>query len=358
MVTLRPLSHAHTISASASVWQKYYYVANRHLMKREKYVYNESTLRYEKVETTVKNRLVQVLGYFSAVLFTALMLFVLGYLYLPTPKEKSLERDIAQMEFYYKDLTLEYDQLTDKIDKIQEKEAGVHRIVFGLDPTDESVWNGGIGGRENIIRLRNNMQADSLLTATLTKLDKLKRKVGLMNSSLDTLTKIAYVHEDRLASIPSIKPIQENKLKRKVLHLSGYGMRIHPVHKVRKMHHGIDFTAPKGTDIQATGNGIVKKVEKKRTGYGTSILIDHGYGFTTLYGHLSEVSVKKGQAVNKGEVIGKVGSTGTSTAPHCHYEVRINGEAVNPIDYCLDGLTPQEYQLLVAMAQEENQSFD
>ena len=179
-----------------------------------------------------------------------------------------------------------------------------------------------------------------------------------IRGSLDTLSQIAHIHEDRLASIPSIKPIQEDKLKRKVRHLSGYGMRIHPVHKVKKMHKGIDFTAPKGTAIQATGNGVVKKVEKKRTGYGTSILIDHGYGFSTLYGHLNEVSVKKGQQVKKGEVIGKVGSTGTSTAPHCHYEVRINDVAVNPIDYCLDGLSPEEYQLLVRMAHEENHSFD
>jgi len=346
------------LSASASVWQKYYYVANRHLMKKEKYVYNETTLRYEKVETTVKNRLVQVIGYFSAVLFSALVLFIFSYLYLPTPKEKSLERDIAQMEFYYNDLANEYDQLTQSIDKLQEKEAGVHRVVFGLDPTDESVWNGGIGGRENIIRLRNNIHADSLLSATLTKLDKLKRKVGIMTTSLDTLTQIANVHEDRLASIPSIKPVREDKLKRKVRHLSGYGMRIHPVHKVKKMHYGIDFTAPKGTAIQATGDGVIKKIEKIRTGYGTSILIDHGFGFSTLYGHLSEVDVKKGQTVKKGEVIGKVGSTGTSTAPHCHYEVRINGKAVNPIDYCLDGLTPEEYHQLVLVAQEENQSFD
>ena len=298
------------------------------------------------------------MGYMAAVAFTSLILFVLAYLYLPTPKEKSLERDISQMEFYYNDLADQYDALTTEIDKLQDKEAGVHRVVFGLDPIDESVWNGGIGGRDNIIRLRNNMDADSLLSATLTKLDKLKRKISIQSASLDTLANIAHVHEDRLASIPSIKPIQEDKLKRKVRHLSGYGMRIHPVHKVKKMHHGIDFTAPKGTKIQATGNGVVKKVEKRRTGYGTSIVIDHGYGFTTLYGHLSESMVKKGQQVFKGEVIGLVGSTGTSTAPHCHYEVRINNNSVDPIDYCLDGLSPEEYQLLVNMATEENQSFD
>lgn len=327
-------------------------------MSREKYVYNETTLQYEKVEVSFKNRLKQVLGYASAVLFTSMVLFVLAYLYLPTPKEKSLERDIVQMEYFYNNLTEQYDDLTDEINKIQRKDAEIHRVVFGQDPIDESVWNGGTGGRDQIIRLRNNLNADSLLTSTLDKVEKLKWKVGLQNESLDSLTSIAHTHEDRLASIPSIKPIQENKLKRKVRHLSGYGMRIHPVHKVRKMHKGIDFTAPKGTPIQATGNGIVVKVEKIRTGYGTSVTIDHGYGFSTLYGHLSKATVKKGQRVSKGEEIGAVGSTGTSTAPHCHYEVRINGIAVNPIDYCMDGLTPEEYHSLVNRAQEENQSFD
>ncbi len=321
-------------------------------------MYNESTLRYEKVEHSFKKRVLQGLGYLSAVMFTALVLFVLAFLYLPTPKEKSLERDISQMEYYYNDLAAQYETLTGEIDKIQQKEAEVHRVVFGLEPIDESVWNGGTGGRENMIRLRNNMDADSLLSATLTKLEKLKRKVSIQNSSLDTLTIIAHTHEDRLASIPSIKPIQEDKLRRKVSHLSGYGMRIHPVHKVRKMHLGIDFTAPKGTPIQATGNGVVRKVETKRTGYGKSIVIDHGYGFTTLYGHLSNTTVKIGQRVTKGEQIGYVGSTGTSTAPHCHYEVRIDNKAVNPIDYCMDGLTPEEYHDLVNKALEENQSFD
>jgi len=327
-------------------------------MSREKYVYNPSTLRYERVELSIKHRLYRILGYGAAVLFTSTVLFALAYIYLPTPKEKSLERDISQMEYYYQELADQYESLTTDIDKIQAKDAEIHRVVFGMEPIDESVWNGGIGGRENLVRLRNNLNADSILSVTLSKLDKLKRKVDLQNSSLDTLTKVAIKHEDRLASIPSIKPIREDQLRRKVRHLSGYGMRIHPVHKVRKMHQGIDFTAPRGTEIQATGNGVVIKIETRRTGYGNSILIDHGYGFSTLYGHLSKIHVTKGQKVKKGENIGLVGSSGTSTAPHCHYEVRLNNVAVNPIDYCMDGLSPEEYQDLVKRAQEENQSFD
>ena len=327
-------------------------------MRREKYVYNESTLRYEKVELKFKQKLFKSLGLFSALIMTSLIIFTLAYLYLPTPKEKSLERDIAQMEYYFSDLATQYDELTKEIDALQSKDAEVHRVVFGMDPIDEAVWNGGIGGRENIVLLRSNEDANSLLQSTIEKVDKLRQKIAIQNLSLDSLSQIAHRHEDRLASIPSIKPVQEDKLKRKVRHLSGYGMRIHPIHKVKKMHHGIDFTAPRGTPIQATGNGIVAKVENRRNGYGKSIVIDHGYGFTTLYAHLDDISVKKGQKVTKGEEIGKVGSSGTSTAPHCHYEVRIHNVAVNPIEYCLDGLTPEEYQELVTLAQVENQSFD
>jgi len=135
-------------------------------------------------------------------------------------------------------------------------------------------------------------------------------------------------------------------------------MRIHPVHKVKKMHHGIDFTAPEGTPIQATGNGVVIKIENRKNGYGKSIVIDHGYGFKTLYGHLKDSNVKVGQRVKKAELIGWVGNTGTSTAPHCHYEVRVNNKAINPIDYCLDGLSTEEYHDLVHRAEVENQSFD
>lgn len=327
-------------------------------MNNEKYIYNPHTLQYEKEKKTNKHRLQWLMGYGVAVFFTAACLSAAAYLLLPTPKEKSLERDIVQMEYYYQNLSQEFEQLTERIDKIQSKDAEVHRVVFGMDPIDESVWNGGTGGSADAVRLHSNRNANELLAATIEKVEKLKRKIEIQNNSLSEISKVALEHEDRLASIPSIKPVQEDKLKRNVHHLSGYGMRIHPVHKVKKMHHGIDFTAPEGTAIQATGNGVVVKIESRKTGYGKSILIDHGYGYKTLYGHLKSVSVKVGQRVKKGELLGLVGSTGTSTAPHCHYEVRKNNVPVNPIDYCLDGLSPEEYQDLVEKALVENQSLD
>lgn len=327
-------------------------------MNKEKYLYNPATLRYEKVKKSYRQKMLDSIRYSSAVIFTSLVLFSIAYYALPTPKEKALQREISQMEYYYNDLNKQYESLTGEIEKLQKKDAEIHRMAFGMDPIDDGVWNGGIGGRENLVLLRNNMEANELLSTVLDKLDKLKRKVQMQNSSMDTLLVVAAENSNKLSAIPSIKPIQEDKLKRKITLLSGYGIRMHPVHKIRKMHYGIDFTAPIGTSIQSTGNGTVVKIEKSRTGYGNSIVIDHGYGYETLYGHLSKVIVKKGDKVTKGQIIGLVGSTGTSTAPHCHYEVRVNGVAVNPVDYVLDGLSPDEYQELVHMAREENQSLD
>ena len=327
-------------------------------MNREKYIFNPTTLQYEKQEATLKATVYATTKYLSAVLFTALVIFSLGYKFLPTPKEKALEREIDQMEFHYQNLSSQLDQLTGDIDQLQQKDADVHRAVFGMDPIDDGVWNGGIGGREKLVHLGNNLEANELLNVALSKLDKLKRKINLQTASMDSIGALAELHADKLASIPSIKPVQEDKLKRKVQHMSGFGMRLHPVHKVKKMHEGIDFTAPRGTNIQSTGNGKVVKVQKIRTGYGNNVVIDHGFGYTTLYGHMDQVFVSKGDVVTKGQPIGTVGSSGTSTAPHCHYEVRVNGRPINPINYVMDGLTPEEYQELVIKAAAENQSLD
>ncbi|HHB52436.1 MAG TPA: M23 family metallopeptidase, partial [Saprospiraceae bacterium] len=197
-----------------------------------------------------------------------------------------------------------------------------------------------------------------LVKEDLNKLAELNRKVELQNESLDTLEKLAIAKANRLASIPSIKPVREDKLKRKISYLSGFGWRNHPIYHIKKFHKGIDFTSPKGTPIQATGNGVVKAVIIKKRGYGKHVIIDHGYGYETLYGHMSKILVKKGDKVVRGQTIGLVGSTGSSTAPHCHYEVHYKGKAINPIDFVFDGMTPEEYQEFVEKAKAENQSLD
>ncbi len=327
-------------------------------MKKLKYVFNEQTLQYEQVEITLKERVAKSFGIISSLIFTSLIISLTLSHFFPTVKEKSLDKEIVQMQYHLSQLSDEYQDLHTEIDVLQDKDANVHRVIFGLDPVDAAVWEGGTGGRENIIQLVNTKSANEVLSELVEKAERLKRKINIQKKSLDTIMSLSIKHEEKLASIPSIKPVQEEKLKRRIRYLSGFGWRIHPVHKVKKFHKGIDFTAPRGTPIQSTGNGVVVRVQNKRTGYGKNIVIDHGHGFETLYGHLQDVEVTKGQRVKKGQRIGTIGSSGTSTAPHLHYEVRLKDQAVNPIDYVLDGLTPEEYQILVSRAAQENQSFD
>ena len=328
------------------------------MMKREKYVYNEHTLQYEKLRLTPSEKLTRVLGIVVSLFFCSAIIFGIAYKYFPTPKEKSLQRENQQMVYHFDNLKTDFGKIAEDLNQLQRKDADVHRMIFGLDPIDDAVWNGGVGGHNKYTMLNNYEDTGEMISESLEDVDKLQRKIEIQRESLDMLFEMASAKEKKLASIPSIKPVVEDKLKRKIKHLSGYGIRFHPVHKVKKFHKGIDFTAPIGTPIQATGNGTVIRVEKKKRGYGHNVVIDHGYGYTTLYAHMKTIDVKKGEKVKKGQKIGEIGSTGTSTAPHLHYEVRINGKAVNPIDFCLDGLSPAEYKELVSKASEENQSFD
>ncbi|MCZ2100796.1 MAG: M23 family metallopeptidase [Chitinophagales bacterium] len=327
-------------------------------MKRVKYVYNEHTLKYEEHKLTRKEKVKRSVAFFSTVIITAVLLFVIAYQYFPTPKEKLLEKEREVSEFYLAQLQEEYDMLTNKIETLHVKDNEINRMILGANPIDESVWNGGIGGHNKYKGLENYNNVGALIVTNLKKVDELKLKIEIQKSSLDSLYKVAKTNEEKLASIPSIKPVKETSLKKEVKFLSGFGMRIHPIHKLKRFHKGIDFTAPKGTDIQATGNGRVVGVNKAGSGYGKNVMIDHGYGYKTLYAHMHSINVKEGQIVKKGQKIGLVGSTGASTGSHLHYEVWVNGSAVNPIDYCLDGLTPQEYQELVKRASTDNQSLD
>ncbi|NJN33690.1 MAG: M23 family metallopeptidase [Saprospiraceae bacterium] len=188
-------------------------------------------------------------------------------------------------------------------------------------------------------------------------MEQLSRLIALQSKSFDTIARLAKEKEQMLSSIPSIKPVREDKLASSVGYLSGFGMRLHPIHKVRRFHKGIDFTAPHGTAIQATGDGEVVKAGYDG-GYGNCVIIDHGYGYRTLYAHMSKLEAKVGQRVKKGQRIGLIGSTGSSTGAHCHYEVHLNGNVVNPIQFVLDGLSPAEYQALANAASMEGNSLD
>ncbi|MBK7873887.1 MAG: M23 family metallopeptidase [Saprospiraceae bacterium] len=326
-------------------------------MRKEKYVYNTHTLRYEKVIEPWRAKLTRIIGFVCAALLTGFIFTLISHNFFPSPKEKALLREIDYLKLNYNRVQGEMEQIGKVLGNLQDRDAYAHRMIFGMDPIDKGVWEGGVGGHDQYEQFRQFKHAGELMTSVQQQVDQLKRQMVIQSKSLDTIINMAKEKEEMLASIPSIKPVRSDKLARDIRVLSGFGYRIHPIFKVPKMHAGIDFTAPKGTPIQATGSGRVIKAERG-SGYGYHVVIDHGYGYQTLYGHMSKMDVKVGDKVVRGQKIGLVGSTGTSTAPHCHYEIIFRCEKINPIHYCMDGLTPEEYQELVKAAEAANQSLD
>lgn len=325
-------------------------------MRREKFTYNTQTLRYEKVVEPLSVTILRIFGFFCAAVLTGFIFMVLAHRYFPSPNEKALLREVEQLQAEIDLAGENFDALGSVLNKIQERDAYAHRMLFGMDPIDEAVWEGGIGGHDKYKDYRQFRNSGDAIIALKEKVDKLKLQMDLQSKSLDTIINNAKSKEEMFASIPSIKPVRSDKLARELKLLSGFGYRIHPVYKVPKMHAGIDFTAPRGTPIQSTGNGKVIQAGYG-SGYGKRVIIDHGYGYQTLYGHMDRIDVKIGDVVKRGQAIGIVGSTGVSTAPHCHYEVIYKNQKIDPIQFVTDGLTPEEYQQLVEAAANENQSL-
>lgn len=326
-------------------------------MGKEKYIYNTHTLQYERVVEPLSSKLLRLFGFLCAAIVTGFLFMLISHRYFPSPREKSLLTENKQLRLEMDQASKEFDRLSEVLHNLQERDAYAHRMIFGMDPIDDGVWNGGTGGHDKYGNYRQFRYSGDMMASMRERVDKLKRQMELQSHSLDTIIDMAKAKEKMLASMPSIKPVRSDKLSRDLKLLSGFGYRIHPIFKVPRMHSGIDFTAPKGTPIQATGAGRVIKAERG-SGFGMHVVIDHGYGYQTLYAHMSKIEVREGQTVKRGQTIGRVGSTGTSTAPHCHYEVHYRGEPINPIQYVIDGLSPKEYSDLVKAAETANQSFD
>ena len=226
-----------------------------------------------------------------------------------------------------------------------------------MEPVDDDVFMGGKGGHDAYENLRGFANVGNEMADLRQRVDRLKYQIDLQSRSIDEVATVAVRKEDMLASIPSIKPIRSDRFSRKMENLSGFGFRIHPTLNVNKMHYGIDFNCPEGTEIQASGKGVVESAGEQ-AGYGNCVVIDHGYGFKSRYAHMSNIKVKRGQKIDRGHLLGLVGSTGQSTGDHLHYEIEKDGEKVDPIQYCYDGLTTEEYQELVTASRQMNRSFD
>lgn len=327
-------------------------------MAKEKFVYNKHTLRFERVQLSLKSRLLRVFGFVSAVVVASVLFLSLAFSYFPSPKEKMLERELEQMAEKYEEINKQIATMDKVLGNIQERDANVHRMMFGMDPIDKNQWNGGTGGHSKFAGFSRLGNSYELLANTEDRVKKLERQLVMQSKSLDTIMNLAIKKENLYSSLPIITPISSDKYRQRLGSLSGFGYRLHPILKVRRMHTGIDFPAPRGTSIQVTGDGVVAKIEPYSSGYGKNVTINHGYGYQTLYAHMENINVKVGQKVKRGQKIGTVGETGRATAPHVHYEVMVKGQRVNPVQFCLEGISSEEYKELVEMSQNSNVSYD
>jgi murein DD-endopeptidase MepM/ murein hydrolase activator NlpD len=323
-------------------------------MAKVKYKFNPETLSYDKVERNLKSKINRFLLFSSTSIMVSIILSVVFLQFYETPKMRSLKREnrrlLSQYELMYQNLENIEDVLTD----IQHRDDNLYRIIFEADPIPNSVRKAGFGGVNKYAQLES-FDNSELVIKTARKLDVIAKEAYIQSKSYDEVLKLALDKEEMLSSIPAVMPISNKDLNRTA---SGWGFRIHPIYKIRRFHYGMDFTAPVGTEIYATGDGMVKEVKTSHVGYGRWIVIDHGFGYETLYGHLNEFNVKAGQKVKRGNVIGYVGNAGTSSGPHLHYEVHKNGKAVNPQYFYFKDLTPQEYEKMIAISSNMGQSYD
>ena len=323
-------------------------------MKKEKYYYNLKTLQYEKVKVSWRNRTLKSIGFLSAALVSAFLITLVGSTLFSSPKEKMLLQENSTQREQLEYLGSSVDDLTEVVENLQERDRNIYRVIFESEPVSTSLWTSGVGGSERYKALSKYNSVELMVDVNL-KLDNLKRKMYWQSESYDEIIKLVHNTADKLQSIPAIQPIANTDLKRMA---SGYGWRIDPVYGVTKFHSGMDFAAPSGTEIYATGKGRAVKVDYSTGGYGNRIIIDHGYGYQTLYAHMSSFAIKQGESVQRGQVIGYVGNTGKSVGPHLHYEVHKNGEKVNPVYFYYQDLDDTSFDEMIRMSENTGSSLD
>ncbi len=322
-------------------------------MPKVKYYFNTHSLKYERVIVSWRKRLLRISGFLAtSIVFGALFVLV-AYNLLDSPKEKRLKRELQEYALQYDLLKQRTERVEDVLKDIQERDNTIYRVIFEAEPIPESVREAGYGGVNRYNDLNDMYNADAVIDVT-KRVDKLSKQLYIQSKSFDEVFNLVKNKAQMLAAIPAIQPIGNKNLKYVA---SGFGWRIHPIYKTEKLHEGMDFTAPVGTPIHATGNGVVT-TEYDGRGLGNHVIINHGYGYESVYGHMSKITVRSGQKINRGDLIGYVGSTGASTGPHLHYEVRKNKQPLNPANFYYNDLTPEEYQKMIEISSKSNQSFD
>jgi murein DD-endopeptidase MepM/ murein hydrolase activator NlpD len=314
-------------------------------MKKIKYYYNTHTLRYEKLVTPLRVKLLRVFGFISAALVTSALIIWVYNTFFPRAIDKETQLKYEAIKDNYNTLAAKTKTLQQQMAELEKRDNEVYRSIFEANPLSDSARTKAIEKNKEIAKV-NLLSEDKLGLEIAKTLNNITARVTYQFKSYDAIEKLINNQETKLASIPAIQPVSNKQLNRIA---SGYGMRIHPIYGIAKMHPGLDFTAPQGTPIYATGDGIVTAAGPG-TGTGNYVLINHGYGYETKYLHMVRIKTAAGKRVKRGEVIGWVGSTGASTGPHCHYEVHINGNPVDPVYFFFNDLTPEQYDRVLKIA--------
>ncbi|MBJ2174734.1 M23 family metallopeptidase [Aureibaculum sp. A20] len=323
-------------------------------MAKVKYYYDSDTLSYKKVVLRKRDKFKKFLVFFLGAISFGLIFMFISFQFVESPKEKAQKRELENLKLRYGLLDKKMAQIENVLDGIQHRDNDIYRLYFEANPIPDEQRKAGFGGVNRYKSLEGFENSEMIIDVS-KKMDILSKQLYIQSKSLDEIINLAEDKEKLLASIPAIQPVNNEDLTRMA---SGYGWRSDPFTKARKMHKGMDFTAPTGTPIYASGNGKVYRADNRASGFGEHIEIDHGYGYKTIYAHLSKYNVKQGQTVKRGDLIGFVGNTGRSSGPHLHYEVHKNGKPINPINFYYGNLTPDEFEEMLKIAAQEGQSFD
>jgi murein DD-endopeptidase MepM/ murein hydrolase activator NlpD len=325
-------------------------------MAKVKYYYDSENLAFRKIITKTRKKIGIVLLFLVAsALFGFLsVVFLLNTPYFETPKNRLQAREIDNLKLRYAILNKKMDEVENVIDIIEERDNNLYRVYFNASPISEEERKSGFKNTKRYAALEG-YDNSQLVINTTKRIDVLRNELAIQSKSLDDILKMAKAKDKLLAAVPAIQPVKNENLKSMV---SGFGYRTDPFTKARKMHEGMDFTAKTGTPIYATGDGVVARADNTASGFGNHIVINHGFGYETLYAHLSKYKCRAGQRIQRGDVIGYVGSTGRSEGPHLHYEVHKNGKVVNPLNFYYGNISAVEYVAIAQAANQENQSFD
>ena len=329
-------------------------LVNLQIMTKVKYYYDKKSLSYKEINLTLKQKIQNLLVYIlSALIITSLSFFVF-YSFFDSPKEKKLKSEINFLTSNYQKFESKLLEIETVLDDIQKRDDNIYREIFEANPIPTEIRKAGFGGI-NKYKYLEGFSNTELLKELDNKFDILKKQLYVQSKSFDQIIELTKDKNKMLSSIPAIQPLSNKDLSRMA---SGFGYRIDPIYKTRKFHAGMDFSAKTGTPIYATGDGKVFKVSKSKRGYGNHVVIDHGYGYKTLYAHMSKTAVKRNQRLSRGDVIGFVGNTGKSVAPHLHYEVHKDGKKINPVNFYYNDLNAEEYERMIEISSRSNQSFD